>query len=77
LRFSHRHLPGSSLWLKGVIFGIGAWVLMVVAVMPMAGEGFFDMKIGMVAPIMTLVLHVPPPATIGEGILSTGSQPRS
>ena len=65
MRFSHRHFPGSSLWLKGVIFGIGAWVLMMVAVMPMAGTGFFGMKFGMVAPIMTLVLHVPPPGTTG------------
>ena len=76
LRFSHRQVPAGSLWLKD-ISGIGTWVLMMVAVKPMAGEGFFDMKFGMVAPIITLVLHVPPPATIGEGILSTGAQPRS
>jgi hypothetical protein len=51
-------LPGGSLWLKGVSFGIGAWVLMMVAVMPMAGAGLFGMKLGMAAPVMTLVLHI-------------------
>lgn len=52
------NLPGGSFWLKGVMFGVGAWLLMMVAVMPMAGAGFFGMKFGMVAPVMTLVLHV-------------------
>lgn len=51
-------LPGDSLWLKGIIFGVGAWLLMMVAVMPMAGAGLFGMKFGMVAPVMTLMLHV-------------------
>ncbi|MBW6493890.1 MAG: hypothetical protein K0B16_04940 [Burkholderiaceae bacterium] len=51
-------LPGGSHWLKGVSFGIAAWVLMMVAVMPMAGAGFFGMQLGMSAPVMTLVLHV-------------------
>ncbi len=52
------NLPGGSFWLKGVIFGIGAWLLMMVAVTPMAGAGFFGIDLGMVAPVMTLMLHV-------------------
>lgn len=52
------NLPGGSLWLKGVVFGVGAWLLMMVAVMPMAGAGVFGMKFGMAAPVMTLVLHL-------------------
>ena len=59
-------LPGGSLWLKGVLLGIGAWVLMMVAVMPMAGAGFFGMKLGMAAPVMTLVLHVIYGAVLGS-----------
>lgn len=51
------NLPGTY-WLKGLIFGIGAWILMMVVVMPMAGAGLFRMKMGIMAPIMTLVLHV-------------------
>jgi uncharacterized membrane protein YagU involved in acid resistance len=58
-------LPGGSLWLKGVFFGVCAWVLMMVAVMPMAGAGLFGMNFGMAAPIMTLVLHLIYGAVLG------------
>ena len=51
-------LPGGSQLMKGVVFGLGAWVLMMVLVMPMAGAGIFGMKMGMMAPVMTLMLHV-------------------
>ncbi len=51
-------LPGGSHLVKGIVFSVGAWVLMMVAVMPMAGAGLFGMKLGMMAPVMTLVLHV-------------------
>jgi len=50
-------LPGSSHWFKGVVFGVGAWALMMILVMPMAGAGFFGVNMGMMAPIMTLMLH--------------------
>lgn len=50
-------LPGSSHLIKGVSFGVGAWLLMMVAVMPMAGSGPFGLGLGMAAPIMTLMLH--------------------
>ncbi len=59
------HLPGESHWLKGVIFGVGAWVLMMVVVMPMAGAGIFGMNLGIMAPIMTLMLHVIYGAVLG------------
>ena len=51
-------LPGRAYWLKGVIFGVGAWLLMMIAVMPMAGAGLFGANLGMMAPVMTLVLHI-------------------
>lgn len=51
-------LPGKSHVLKGVTFGIGAWLLMMTAVMPMAGAGLFGMNFGMMAPGMTMVLHI-------------------
>ncbi len=50
-------LPGSSHMMKGVIFGLGAWLLMMIIVMPMAGAGFFGLNLGLMAPIMTLLLH--------------------
>ncbi len=52
------YLPGGSHWFKGVIFGVGAWLMMMLAVMPMAGAGLFGMNFGMMAPVMTLVLHI-------------------
>ena len=45
-------LPGPH-WIRGVIFATGAWLVM----MPMAGEGFFGVNMGMMAPIATLMLH--------------------
>jgi hypothetical protein len=58
-------LPGGSDWVKGVIFGAGAWLLMMIAVMPMAGAGLFGMSLGMVAPAMTLMLHLVFGAVLG------------
>lgn len=53
-----QYIPSESHWLKGVIFGIGAWFLMMIAVMPMAGAGFFGMHLVIMAPVMTLILHM-------------------
>jgi hypothetical protein len=51
------NLPGDSYWQRGIVFGIGAWVLMMVAVMPMAGAGMFGLGLGVMAPVMTFMLH--------------------
>ena len=51
------YLPGRSAAIKGVVFGTGAWLMMMVAVMPMAGAGLFGLHLGMGAPIATLMLH--------------------
>jgi hypothetical protein len=44
-------------WLRGMIFGTGAWLLMMVMVMPMAGAGMFGLGLGIMAPMATLMLH--------------------
>ena len=54
----YKVIPGTKPWLKGVLFAIGAWLLMMIGPMPMAGAGLFGLKLGMPAPIMTLVLHI-------------------
>ncbi len=59
------HLPGKSHWVKGVMFGVAAWLVMMFAIMPMAGAGFFGMNFGMMAPVMTLVLHIIYGAVLG------------
>ncbi len=55
---SYRAIPGGGSVVKGMLFGTGAWLLMMVMVMPMAGAGFFGMNLGVMAPMMTLVLHI-------------------
>ncbi len=54
----YRHIPGGSAIVKGMVLLTGAWLLMMVMVMPMAGAGLFGMKLGMMAPLMTWVLHL-------------------
>ena len=60
-----RYLPGKNDVAKGISFGIAAWVMMMLLVMPMAGAGFFGLKLGPVAPMMTLMLHVIYGAVLG------------
>ena len=45
-------------WLKGIIFGIFAWLLMMVLFMPLAKQGFFGTKLGAMAPVVTLMYHL-------------------
>jgi uncharacterized membrane protein YagU involved in acid resistance len=61
----YRVLPSDTPWVKGVIFGIGAWLMMMIVVMPMAGAGIFGSNFGMIAPVMTLLLHIIYGATLG------------
>lgn len=58
-------IPGGSSIVRGVVFGAGAWLLMMIMVMPMAGAGFFGLQFGMAAPVMTLLLHIIFGATLG------------
>ena len=51
------YLPGPY-WLRGTIFAVGAWLMMMIAVMPMAGAGLFGLGLGMMTPAATLLLHV-------------------
>lgn len=55
---SFRAIPGGGPVVKGIVFGMVAWLMMMVMVMPMAGAGFFGMTMGMMAPVMTLMLHL-------------------
>jgi hypothetical protein len=59
------HLPSRSHWLKGTLFGIGAWVVMMVVLMPMAGAGLFAVKLGMMVTMATLILHAVYGAVMG------------
>jgi len=60
-----QNLPGGDFWVKGVVLGVGAWLIMMVAMMPMAGAGFFGMQLGIMAPVLTLVMHLVFGAVLG------------
>lgn len=52
------HLPGNSHVMHGTILALIGWLIMMVMLMPMAGAGFFGMNMGIMAPVMTLMLHI-------------------
>ncbi|MBI1236218.1 MAG: hypothetical protein GC188_05975 [Alphaproteobacteria bacterium] len=51
-------IPGGNALIKGIFFGIAAWLMMMILIMPMAGAGLFGLAFGIMAPMMTLMLHV-------------------
>lgn len=58
-------IPGGTAVVKGIVFGVAAWLGMMIMVMPMAGAGMFGMAFGIMAPMMTLVLHIVYGAVLG------------
>jgi len=60
-------------WLKGIIFGIFAWLLMMVLFMPLAKTGFFGQRLGPMAAAVTLIYHLVYGAVLGTtyGILTS------
>ena len=53
----HPTIPGFNV-IKGLIFGIGAWLLMMCIFLPMTGQGLFGMNVGMIIPVMALIFHL-------------------
>jgi len=58
-------LPTTNMIFKGVSLGVIGWLVMMVMMMPMMDAGFFGIKMGVMAPMMTLVLHAIFGAVIG------------
>jgi len=58
-------IPGGTALVKGIVFGVAAWLGMMIMVMPMAGARLFGLGFGIMAPMMTLVLHVIYGAVLG------------
>jgi hypothetical protein len=54
----YKSLPGKRPLVKGLVFSVLAWLLMMVIPMPMSGAGLFGMNLGIMAPVMTLMLHL-------------------
>lgn len=57
-------LPGKPA-MRGMLFAIGPWLLMMVIVMPIGGAGMFGLALGPIVPIATLALHLVFGATLG------------
>lgn len=55
----------ASATMKGILFSIGAWIVMMVLLMPPAGAGWFAANLGYGAPLAALVLHVIWGASLG------------
>jgi len=51
-------LPGASQIAKGISLGMAAWIMMMVGPMPISGAGLFGLKMGMMTPVMTFMLHI-------------------
>ena len=51
-------MQGKPAVMLGLILGVIGWLIMMIVLMPMAGKGLFGMQIGIMAPIMTLMLHL-------------------
>jgi len=52
-------------WLKGLIFGVFAWVVMMLVFMPLAKAGIFGYRIGPIAAGVTLIYHLVYGAVLG------------
>lgn len=59
-------IPGRGYLAKGIAFGVLAWAMMMVFVMPMAGAGLFGLALGPMAPVATLMLHIVYGAVLGS-----------
>ena len=58
-------LPGSTCMVRGILFAVGAWLLMALVVLPLAGMGVFGLAYGFAAPVTTLALHMIYGAALG------------
>jgi hypothetical protein len=65
--FESMMLEGWPRWQKGLIFGVIAWVAMMLIFMPVVGAGLFGWRAGLVASIGMLGLHVVYGLVLGVG----------
>jgi hypothetical protein len=61
----HDHISGPS-WLRGLVFGIAAWLLVMLVIMPLSGAGLFAIGLGIATPSVTFIVHALYGALLGE-----------
>ncbi len=59
-----RH-PGQSSVAHALLIAFVGWLIMMIVLMPMAGAGWFGIHLGIMAAVMTLVLHLVFGAVLG------------
>ena len=67
-------IPSQNQIKKGVLFGMGAWLMMMIGPMPMGGNGLFGMNLGPMAPMMTFVFHIIFGVVLGSVFLKLGGE---
>jgi Family of unknown function (DUF6789) len=72
----HDWLRGPS-WLRGILFGVGAWLLVVITVVAMRRFGLFGFDLGFATPLAMLAIHVVFGALLGGIYDLLGSSPES
>lgn len=74
----HSFLPG-PLWLRGIVFGFVAWMIMMLAVMPLTRGGLFGLALGLTAPAVMLAVHLIYGALLAGiyGLLDPGTDAKS
>jgi hypothetical protein len=60
----HDWLVGPS-WLRGVLFGAAAALVVILGVAPLTGSGFLCLKLGVWAPIVVVLFHLSYGAILG------------
>ena len=65
IAFLNARLPSPIPIFHGVIIAMVGWLVMMAIMMPMVGAGLFGMNMGLMAPMMTLVLHLVFGAVLG------------
>lgn len=60
------------MWLRGLRFASGTWLMMRVVLMPILGSGLFALKLGIAAPMTSFLMHTIFGATLGStyGVLT-------
>lgn len=62
----HKLLPTENPILKGMIFSVVPWFMMMTGAMPMSGAGLFGTNISIMVPFMTFAFHMVFGATLGK-----------
>ena len=71
------YLPGSPCWMKGVVFGVGVWLAVMLIVTPLLVEGFFLRQFGISGSLKMLVLHLVYGGVLGWAYSMLRSRARS